>query len=594
MKEREETTMNFFSVLNLLCGLAFFLFGMQVMSHNLERLAGGKLEVSLKKVTASPVISMVLGAIITIAMQSSSACTVMLVGLVNSGIMQFAQTIHVIFGANIGTTLTAWILSLAGIESGNIFVQMLKPENFSPILAVIGVFMTMLCKKDRNKSIGNILVGFAVLMIGMNFMSTAVRPLADMPEFGVLLVKFKNPLLGILVGTLFTALIQSSAASVGILQALSLTGSVTWGMAIPIVMGQNIGTCITAIMSCIGTNTSAKRVAVMHTMVKVLGTLLLMPLYLILNAVFQFAFHNAPVDAFGVALIHTLFNLLTTLVLMPNSKYLIRLVERLIKEPAAAAPSTQRDKICVLDERLLTAPSVAVQECSNYTRQMCDTVRDTLERAMGLLSGYAPEQAQRVVELEDEIDVYEDRLGTFLVKLSAQALSRKDSHSVSVMLHTIGDFERMSDHAVGIKNVAKEIHEKGLSFTPAAKAEVELLTSAISEIVQLTQKAFVTADLDLAKQVEPLEQVIDRLIGRTKDGHIERLRRGECTIEMGFILNDLLTDYERISDHCSNIAVALIEVEHNSFDTHKYLNDVKYSSESFAAVFETFARKYHL
>ncbi len=584
--------MNLFSMLHLLCGLGFFLFGMQIMSDNLERLAGGKLEVALKKVTASPVISMCLGAIITIAMQSSSACTVMLVGLVNSGIMHFSQTIHVIFGANIGTTLTAWLLSLAGIESDNLFIQMLKPENFSPILAVVGVFMRMLCKKDRNKSIGYILVGFAVLMIGMDFMSDAVSPLADLPEFGALLVKFTNPLLGILVGTLFTALIQSSAASVGILQALSLTGSVTWGMAIPIVMGQNIGTCITAIMSCIGTNANAKRVAVMHTLVKVIGTLLLLPLYLVCNAVFRFAFHNAPVDAFGIALIHTLFNLLTTALLMPFSRYLIRLIERLLPDRSAAA--SRQDRIGRLDERLLHAPSVAVQECGNYTTQMCREARATLEQAMGLLDRYDEGRAQAVVEQEDDIDLYEDRLGTFLVQLSAQALSRRDSHSVSLMLHTIGDFERLGDHAVNIKEVAREIHEKGLSFSAEGKEEVDVLTRAIGEILQLTQDAFVNGDLELARRVEPLEQVVDKLIAKTKDHHIARLQRGVCTIEMGFILADLLNNYERVSDHCSNIAVALIEVDHNSFDTHRYLNDVKYGSETFAAAFEAFAEKYQL
>ena len=585
--------MNLFSVLNLLCGLGFFLFGMQIMSDNLERLAGGKLESTLKKVTANPVVSMCLGAIITIAMQSSSACTVMLVGLVNSGIMQFSQTINVIFGANIGTTLTAWILSLSGIESDNLLLVMLKPKNFSPILAVIGVFMRMLCKKDRNKSIGYIMVGFAVLMIGMDFMSSAVSPLADMPEFGALLVKFTNPLLGILVGTLFTALIQSSAASVGILQALSLTGSVTWGMAIPSVMGQNIGTCITAIMSCIGTNTNAKRVAVMHTLVKVIGTLLLLPLYLICNALLQFAFHNAPVDAFGIALIHTLFNLLTTVLLMPASKQIIRLIERIMPDKSAATASRQ-DRIGRLDERLLNAPSVAVQECGNYTVEMCREARETLRKAIGLLDHYDTDTAQEVVELEDDIDLYEDRLGTFLVRLSAQALSRRDSHSVSLMLHTIGDFERLGDHAVNLKEVAREIHEKGLSFSEEAKREVDVLTQAIEEILQLTQEAFVAGNLELAHQVEPLEQVVDKLIAKTKDHHVVRLQRGECTIEMGFILADLLNNYERISDHCSNIAVALIEVDHNSFDTHQYLNDVKYGSESFAAAFETFAEKYQL
>ena len=586
--------MDIFSVLQLLCGLAFFLFGMQVMSHNLERLAGGKLEGTLKKVTSNPLVSVGLGAIITIAMQSSSACTVMLVGLVNSGIMHFSQTLNVIFGANIGTTLTAWLLSLSGIESDNLFLQLLKPVNFSPVLAVIGVFMTMLCKRDRNKSIGNILVGFAVLMIGMDFMSDAVSPLADLPEFGALLVKFTNPLLGILVGTLFTALIQSSAASVGILQALAMTGSITYGMALPIIMGQNIGTCITAIISCIGANTGAKRVAVMHTLINLLGTVILLPLYLILNAMFHFPITNQPIDAFGIALLHTLFNILATILLMPNGKGIIKLTEWLTREKGAVADATHQDQIAVLDERLLRSPSVAVQESGNYTVEMCKTARKTLLKSMGLLIHYDEATAQEVIQMEDDIDLYEDRLGTFLVRLSAQALSRNDSQAVSLMLHTIGDFERLGDHAVNVQRVGEEMHRKGLSFSSEAQKDLKVLSDAIEEILKLTEDAFTCNDEAKASQVEPLEQVIDKLTTKIKDHHIARLQRGECTIEMGFILSDLLNNYERISDHCSNIAVAIIEVRHNSFDTHKYLNDVKHDSDAFDAAFERFAQKYAL
>ncbi len=584
--------MDFFSVLSLFCGLAFFLFGMQTMSHNLERLAGGKLEGTLKKMTANPIISAALGAIITIAMQSSSAATVMLVGLVNSGIMHFSQTLNVIFGANIGTTLTAWILSLSGIESSNILVAMLKPVNFSPILAVIGVFMTMLAKKERNKSIGNILVGFAVLMIGMDFMSDAVSPLADMPEFGALMVKFQNPIIGVIVGALFTALIQSSAASVGILQALAMTGSISYGMAIPIIMGQNIGTCITAIISCIGASTGAKRVAVMHTLINVLGSTLILPVYLIGNAIFHFPIHDAPIDAAGIALCHTLFNIIATAVLMPNGKLIIRLTERLTKETAAHADEGKQ--ICVLDERLLRSPSIAVKECADYTVQMCQEAKTTLNKALGLLVHYDEAVAQEVVDAEGVVDMYEDRLGTFLVRLSAQALSQTDAHKVSLMLHTIGDFERLSDHAVNVKDVAQEIYEKKLSFSGEAQKEISVLTAAIDEILLLTEKAFVEGNAELACRVEPLEQVVDRLIAKIKAHHIVRLQRGDCTIELGFILSDLLNNCERISDHCSNIAVAIIEVQHNSFDTHKYLNDVKYGSDEFAKTFEDFKEKYPL
>jgi len=585
--------MDFFDLLRMFCGLAFFLFGMQVMSHNLERIAGGRLEGTLKKMTANPVISCALGAIITIAMQSSSASTVMLVGLVNSGIMHFSQTLNVIFGANIGTTLTAWILSLSGIESGNFFIQMLKPINFSPILAVIGVFMTMLAKKEQNKSIGNIMVGFAVLMIGMDFMSDAVAPLADMPQFGELLVRFRNPVVGVVVGALFTALIQSSAASVGILQALAMTGSITYGMAIPIIMGQNIGTCITSIISCIGTNTGAKRVAIMHTLINLLGSVIILPVYLILNAFLHFAFHEAPIDAAGIALCHTLFNLIATAMLMPNGKLIIRLTEWLTREKTTAVVDP-KSTVCVLDERLLRSPSIAVQECTDYTMQMCTESYKTLQKALGLLVHYDAAVAQEVVEDEDHIDLYEDRLGTFLVKLSAQALSGKDSHAVSLMLHTIGDFERLGDHAVNIKDVALEMFEKKLSFSAEAQKEISVLTGAIDEILRLTEQAFVNGDLAMASQVEPLEQVVDKLIAQIKDRHIGRLQRGECTIELGFILSDLLNNCERISDHCSNIAVAIIEVQHNSFDTHQYLNEIKYGNEEFTETFEEYRRKYAL
>ncbi len=580
-----------FHVLKLCCGLAFFLFGMQTMSHNLERLAGGRLEGTLKKVTANPLVSIVLGTVITIAMQSSSASTVMLVGLVNSGIMHFSQTLNVIFGANIGTTLTAWIISLSGIESDNFFLLMLKPVNFSPILAVIGVFMTMLARKESKKSIGNILVGFAVLMYGMSFMSDAVAPLADDPRFGELMVQFNNPALGVVVGALFTALIQSSSASVGVLQALAMTGGITYGMAIPIIMGQNIGTCITAIISCVGANTGAKRVAVMHTLINLLGTVILLPVYLILHTMLRFSFHDLSIDAAGIALCHTLFNLLSTVLLLPNSKLIIRFTQWLTREkgmPAAAADA----QVCVLDERLLRSPSVAVHESFNYTVEMCGAACDTLKKSIGLLLHYDRETARKVTELEKITDLYEDRLGTFLVKLSSRALSGRDSQAVSLMLHTIGDFERLGDHAVSIQEVGREICEKGLSFSAEAQKELRVLSGAIDEILALTRDAFTNNDSKAAVQVEPLEQVVDQLIARMKDYHITRLRRGACTMELGVLLSELMNNYARVSDHCSNVAVAVIEVARDSFDTHKYLNAVKYGSREFNRMFDSFAQKY--
>ena len=583
----------YFNPLYLCIGLAFFLFGMQTMSNNLERMAGGKLEGTLKKMTSNPMVSCGLGAIITIAMQSSSACTVMLVGLVSSGIMHYSQTLNVIFGANIGTTLTAWLLSLTGIESNSFWMQALKPINFSPVLAVIGVFVTMLSKKERSKSLGNILVGFGVLMYGMDFMASAVKGLADMPGFGDVLVQFENPALGVIVGALFTALIQSSAASVGILQALAMTGGVTYNMAIPIIMGQNIGTCITAVISCIGANTGAKRVAVMHTLINMLGTIIILSLYLIGDAIFGFSAYLPPsIDAFGIALCHTLFNIIATLLLMPNGKLILRLTQWLTKEKLQ--PAKKEDQVCVLDELLLRSPSIAVQECADYTMEMCRQTKLTLKKAMSLFVHYDEEVAKEVVELEGVVDLYEDRLGTFLVKLSSQALSQKAANEVSVMLHTIGDFERMSDHAVNIMEVAQELQEKNLTFSQEAAAELKVLTDAIEEIMELTENAFLNNDAQMATRVKPLEQVVDKLITKIKANHIARLQKGECSIVLGFILSDLLNNYSRVSDHCSNVAVAVIEVQQGSFDTHQYLNTVKYGDGEFAATFEDFSKKYSM
>lgn len=584
--------MDIFSVLQLILGLTFFLFGMHVMSTNLEKMAGGQLEHLLKKVTANPLVSMVLGAVITIAVQSSSAVTVMLVGLVNSGIMQFSQTICVIFGANIGTTLTAWILSLSGIESTSVAVQLLKPENFSPIIAFVGILMLMLSKSDRKKSVGTIFVGFAILMYGMEFMKNAVSPLADMPGFSDMLVKFNNPLVGVLVGALFTALIQSSAASVGILQALSLTGNITYGMAIPIVMGQNIGTCVTSVISCIGTNANAKRVATIHLSINVLGTAFCLAAYGGASALFRLAFTEIPVSPMSIALIHTVFNVAITLVLMPFSKWILRLAQVIVrddqKEQGHETPGV------LLDDRLLRSPSVAIQECDNYTVTMAALADQTLLSAMSLLEEYREEVVREVLDNEAQLDQYEDHLGTYLVKLSAQALSSGDSQKISKMLHTIGDFERLGDHAVNLLKAAQEMHEKGIEFSRDASREMDVLTGAIREILKITATAYANNDGLLAAQVEPLEQVIDGLAATVKDNHVRRLQEGRCSIQLGFILSDILNNYERISDHCSNIAVAIIELGHNSFDTHRYLNGVKQANDGFNALYGEFAKKYTL
>ena len=584
--------MDIFSVITLMGGLTFFLFGMNVMSGSLEKMAGGRLEEMLRKMTASPWISMVLGAVITIAVQSSSATTVMLVGLVNSGIMQFSQTINIIFGANIGTTLTAWITSLSGIQSDVFWIQMLKPKNFSPLLAFAGILMIMLSRKETRKSIGTVFVGFAVLMYGMEMMAGAVSPLADMPEFEMLLVKFQNPIVGVLVGTLFTGVIQSSAASIGILQALSLTGGITYGMAIPIVMGQNIGTCATSLISCIGTNVKAKRVAILHVSIKIIGTILCLSGFELLYAIFRWEFVGQSIAPWQIALVHTIFNLVTTALLMPVSQKLVKLTERLVRDKQRA-PAEPEDAM-LLDDRLLRSPSVAVAESFNVSTHMALQAQDILMLAMHLVEQYDPEGAQRVMDMEDQLDNYEDKLGTYLVKLSAQALSSQDSQIGSKILHAIGDFERLGDHAINIIKVAREIHEKKIVFSPAAQQELTTIVEALDEILDITVRAYLNSDVELAGRVEPLEQVIDRLTAVCKDNHIRRLQKGACTIEGGFVLSDLLNNYERISDHCSNVAVAIIEVEHNSFDTHKYLNGVKYGNSTFNEIYDAYSEKYVL
>ncbi len=585
--------MNIYMVLELIGGLVFFMFGMNVMSGSLEKMAGGKLEHFLKKMTKNPLISIFLGAVITIAMQSSSATTVMLVGLVNSGIMQFSQTIFVIFGANIGTTLTAWILALDGIQASNLAIAMLKPENFSPILALIGTVIIMTSKNDRKKSIATVLVGFAVLMNGMEMMKDAVSPLAELPEFKELLVQFQNPLLGVLIGTLFTAVIQSSAASIGILQALAATGIISYGMAIPIIMGQNIGTCATSLISCIGTNTKAKRVAVVHVSIKIIGTVVWLTAFCLCSSLMDWGFVNRPVSLFAVALIHTIFNIATTVLLLPFTKLLVRMTEWLVKDGAKGESEVEKD-LHWLDERILSTPSIAVTECNSITNKMAEIACQNMFRAMGLFDKYDQKNVDKVYEVESELDEYEDRLGTYLVQLSSMSLSNADSLVISKMLQTIGDFERLGDHAVNLCRAATEIHDKNLKFSAVAAAELRVLTAAIDEIMTLTTEAYQHDDMDLATKVEPLEQVIDKLAQAIKNNHVDRLKKGECTIEMGFILSDILNDYKRISDHCSNIAVAVIEVGKGSFDTHEYLKGVRYGSQEFSSIFEAFDRKYYL
>ena len=579
--------MDIFSLFTLCGGLAFFLYGMTTMSKSLEKMAGGKLERLLKRMTSNPFKSLLLGAGITIAIQSSSAMTVMLVGLVNSGVMELGQTIGVIMGSNIGTTLTAWILSLAGIESESVFVNLLKPENFSPVIALVGIILIMGSKKQKRRDIGRILVGFSILMYGMELMKDSVSPLADMPEFSSLLTAFNNPLLGVLVGAVFTGVIQSSAASVGILQALAMTGSITYGMAVPIIMGQNIGTCVTALISSIGVNRNAKRVSVIHISFNVIGTVVGLILFYGGNLLFHFPFMNAAVGAVGIAFCHTVFNVFTTLLLLPFSRQLEKLARRAISD------ETRSEQFAFLDPLLLRTPGVAISECVSMTNQMGAVAHENLLDAVRQLSDYQEARETLITENEDKLDIYEDRLGDYLVKISQHGVSMSDIRTVSRLLHAIGDFERIGDHALNLQESARELHEKDLHFSDAAKEELEVLLTALNDIMALAFDSFAANDPMAAREVEPLEETIDQLIEEIKVRHVHRLQTGECTIQLGFVLNDLLTNFERVSDHCSNIAVCVIESQADDLDPHAYISRLK-TDQSFAAGLDRDMAKYRL
>jgi phosphate:Na+ symporter len=579
--------MDIFNIISLCGGLAFFLYGMHIMSSGLNKLTGGKLEHTLKKMTSNPLNSLLLGAGITIAIQSSSAMTVMLVGLVNSGVMQLSQTVGVIMGSNIGTTLTAWILALTGIESDMLFFQLLKPENFAPIFALVGIIMIMASKKSKRRDLGVIFVGFSILMSGMELMTDSVSPLADMPQFSSILTAFSNPLLGVAVGAIFTGIIQSSAASVGILQALALTGAVTYGAAIPIIMGQNIGTCVTAILSSVGVNRNAKRVAAVHISFNIIGTLIFLIIYLIAEITIKPAFIDAPIDPSGIALCHSIFNIATTAMLLPFSKQLVALACRLVPDRA------DDGAVVMLDERLLVTPGFAVAECNERVNDMAKLARDTVNSAIDLFGSFEPDKADAILDSEDKLDDYEDALGTFLVKVSCETLSADDSRQVSKCLHTIGDLERIGDHAKNIVEVSQEMHDKRIVFSEDALKDLRVINAAVREVIQITTDAFTSSDLELAKQVEPLEDVIDELIDEAKSRHIARLQHSECTIELGFIFTDYLTNVERISDHCSNVAVCLLEVSSTAFDTHSYLYNMK-DQPQFKRLFSQYRDKYQL
>lgn len=569
----KEKDMDIFGVLTMIGGLVLFLFGMNVMGDGLEKLSGGTLEKVLEKLTSKKIMAVLLGAAVTAVIQSSSATTVMVVGFVNSGIMKLSQAVGIIMGANIGTTVTSWILSLSGIEGDSIFIQMLKPTSFAPVLAVVGIIMYMSAKSDKRRNVGLILLGFTVLMYGMTTMSDAVAPLADVPEFTQILTLFSNPFLGVLAGAVLTAVIQSSSASVGILQALCATGAIPFGTALPIIMGQNIGTCATALISSIGANKNAKRAAMVHLYFNIIGTIIFMAAFYALNAFIGFAFIDETATPAGIAIIHSVFNIFATIILMPFTKLLEKLACITIRDKNE--PTKEKDEFQLLDQRFLATPAFAIEQCKTLTAKMAEISKDAFMSSISLLNSFTKKTADYVIAQENTVDTYEDKIGTYLVQLSSKSLSETDSKSISLLLHCIGDFERISDHAVNILEAAREMEEKDLHFSPKAKEELSVYTSALMEIVNTAFNAFTAENLEYAKAVEPLEEVIDELRNQLKKRHIKRLQKGKCTIELGFILQDLITNYERIADHCSNIAVCLIQIADNSFDMHEYLNELK-------------------
>lgn len=581
--------MDIFSVFQMAGGLALFLYGMHVMGDGLEKQAGGKLKTILEKLTANPVKGFLLGAAVTAVIQSSSATTVMVVGFVNAGIMKLSQAIGIIMGANVGTTITSWILSLTGLQGDSFWIQLLKPTSFSPIIAFLGIILIMFSKKEGKKDLGSTLVGFAVLMFGMEQMSSAVEPLADVPEFTSILLLFSNPLLGVLCGAILTAVIQSSSASVGILQALSATGSVTYSSAIPIILGQNIGTCVTALISSIGANKNARRAAVVHLYFNLIGTGLFLAVFYLLNGFLHFSFYDQSIDRLGIAVVHTCFNLLSTLTLLPFTKLLEKLAYLTIRDTA------NDENFQILDERFLASPAVAIHQCQKMAISMARLAQNSLYQAIGLIGAYDEKIAHSIEEGEDQIDMYEDKLGTYLVRLSSKNLTMEESREISKLLHVIGDFERIGDHAVNILKSAKEMQVKKYVFSGQAQQEISIISSAIEEIVDLATNAFVKNDLYLASKVEPLEQVVDSLKDELRNRHVQRLQNGECTISNGFIFSDLITNYERVADHCSNIGVCILRIAEDSFDTHEYLNHVKDGhDDTFENRYNRYKEKYQL
>lgn len=583
--------MDFFSILTLIGGLALFLYGMHVMGDGLSKVSGGKMEQILETLTSNPLKAVGLGALVTAVIQSSSATTVMVVGFVNSGIMKLSQAVGVIMGANIGTTVTSWILSLSGIESDNFFIQLFKPTSFSPVLAIIGVAFLLFAKSEKKKDIGTIFLGFAVLMFGMESMSGAVKPLADVPEFTGILTAFSNPLLGMVAGALLTAVIQSSSASVGILQALCVTGAVSYGVALPIILGQNIGTCVTALLSSIGAKKNAKRAAMVHLYFNLIGTAVFMALFYSLNAFLNFAFLDQAANAAGIAVMHSAFNVFATLVLLPFAKVLEKLACLTIRDKDT--DQEEETEVIQLDMRFLDQPAFAMEQSRGAARKMAEISKNSLFAALSLFQECTEEKMAYVEREEQKADAYEDALGSYLVKLGQKDMNAKDSTDLSVILHCIGDFERISDHAVNLMESAREMQEKQMHFSPKAEEELRVISRAVTDIVDLSYRVFSEENRELARRVEPLEQVIDDLNQELKTRHVRRLREGKCTIEQGFVLTDITTNLERIADHCSNIALCIQQAAKDSYETHSYLQKVEDSGE-FERMLEETRKQYLL
>ena len=580
--------MDIFDILTMIGGLSLFLFGMNIMGESLERRAGSSLRALLGKLTTNRMLGFLTGLAVTAVIQSSSATTVMVVGFVNSGLLTLGQAINVIMGANVGTTVTAWILSLSGIEGSSLIVRLLKPSSFTPVLALVGIIFYMFLKDSRKKDTGMILLGFATLMFGMETMSGAVKGLKDVPQFQQLFLLFSNPVLGTLAGAVLTAVIQSSSASVGILQALSATGQVTYAAAIPIIMGQNIGTCVTAMLSSVGTTKNAKRAAIVHLMFNIIGTVVCLVLFSLARALFHPAILGESATYLGISVCHTAFNVICTAMLLPSGNLLEKLVCRMVPD------ARQPEAVAELDERLLTTPSIALERCRTLTGEMADTAALALGQGLQSLLDFSPELSHSVREDENRTDHYEDILGTYLVKLSALQISEADSAEAAMLLKALNDFERIGDHALNLVESAEELQEKNLSFSEAARHELAVLTRAVSEIVELSFSAFRENDLTKAYQVEPLEQVIDDLKEKLRVHHILRLQQGSCSIETGFVWSDILTALERVGDHCSNIAGCIIDLAHHDMNTHEALRSAQVENENFGEQYRMYAKKYSL